>query len=214
MFDDSSSFPSPTAAMYVDLKWCIGCNACSLACKQEFNVRIGELWTQIYGGEKGDYPSPNVQVLPMRCQQCAQAPCMAKCTSLGYNAIKRRADGIVYIDENACRGVACQKCLPVCPYKAMSMNPERTNPKLGTPGVAEKCEFCRTRLDQGLLPACVITCMAITLEFDRDFNTLRNKHPDAKQMGEIGVKVLYDHLGDKPGRQTNGYPNPVPCHND
>lgn len=212
MFDDSSSFPSGTAAMYVDLRRCIGCNSCSLACKQEFNVGIGELWTQIYGAERGDYPSPTVQVLPMRCQQCAQAPCMSKCTSLGYNAIKRQANGIVWIDTSKC--VGCGQCVPVCPYKAMNFNPDKANPLSKTgKGVAEKCEFCRQRLDQGLLPACVITCLGITLE-SGDFNTLRNKYPNATQMGENGVKILYGNLGEEPSRPTNGYPNPVPCHND
>lgn len=212
MSDDSSSFPNGTAAMYVDLKRCIGCDACSLACKQEFNLPIGEQWTRVYGGERGDYPSVNVQVLPMRCQQCAQAPCKAMCDSLGYRAIVRRPDGIVRVDPALC--VGCGRCLPVCPYKAMYFNTQKVN-KLGTLGVAEKCEFCWHRTDAGLLPACVITCLGITLEYG-DYNALRAKHPDAEPMGEdeIGVKVLYGHLGDEPKRPTSGFPNPVPCHDD
>jgi tetrathionate reductase subunit B len=206
----SSSFPSPTAAMYVNLKRCIGCNSCSLACKQEFNVRVGELWNQVWGAESGSYPAVGVQVLPLRCQQCANAPCISTCNNLGYKAIKRRADGIVWIDATAC--VGCQRCVPACPYKAMNFNTQRKN-KLGKLGVAEKCEFCRQRLDAGLLPACVITCLGITLEYG-DYNALRAKYPNADHMGEgeDGLKILYDNLGGEPKRPTNGYPNPVPFH--
>jgi len=208
-----------TAAMYVDLERCIGCNACSVACRQEFfgnvdvsNMPIGQLWTQIYGSEKGGYPIPEVQVLPMRCQQCGDAPCVAKCDSLGYRALKRRPDGIVWIDENLCRGVACQKCIPVCPYRAMTMNPHRTNPTLNTPGVAEKCTFCFHRTDQGLAPACVITCLGITLDYG-DYAALQAKYPEAGTMGgDVRPRFLFGHLGDEPKRRTAGYPDPVPCH--
>ena len=206
---DSIQATGITAAMYVDLKRCIGCNACSLACKQEFNVAIGERWSEIYGAEKEDYPSVRVQVLPMRCQQCNDAPCKTVCDNLKYFAIKRRPDGIVYVDPGLC--VGCQKCVPVCPYKAMNFNTQKLN-KLGKPGVAEKCNFCMQRLDKGLLPACVTTCLGVTLEYG-SFNALRAKYPGAQQMGSsVGPKVLYGHMGDEPEQRTAGYPDAVPCH--
>jgi tetrathionate reductase subunit B len=197
------------AALYVDLKRCIGCNACSLACKQENNVAIGERWTRVYGEEHGSYPSVGVKVLPMPCQQCGNAPCKSKCDSLGYRAIIRRPDGILYVDPTRC--VGCQKCVPVCPYKAMNFNTQKTN-KLGTAGVAEKCHLCMHRLDAGLLPACVITCQGITLEYG-DYNALRSKYSSDEPMGEeVAPRVLYGNLGEKPNRPTAGYPDPVPCH--
>jgi len=214
----SDSAPAGTAAMYVDLKRCIGCNACSVACRQEFfggasvaQMPIGQVWTQIYGAENGSYPSVNVQVLPMRCQQCGEAPCLEKCDSLGYKALKRRPDGIVWVDENLCRGTACQQCIPACPYQAMTMNPYRTNPSMKTPGVAEKCNFCFHRTDKGLAPACVITCLGVTLDYG-DFNSLKAKYPDAKTMGEKKPRFLYGNLGGEPKRRTAGYPDPVPFH--
>jgi tetrathionate reductase subunit B len=197
------------AAIYVDLKRCIGCDSCSLACKQEFNVELGDRWSEIYGAEKEDYPAVKVQVLPMRCQQCDNARCKTMCDSLGYLAIQRRPDGIVTVDPTRC--VGCQKCIPVCPYKAMSFNTQKTN-KLGELGVADKCNFCMHRLDQGLLPACVITCLGVTLEYG-DFNALRAKYPNAKKMGGgLGPKMLYGNMGDEPEHRTAGYPDPKPCH--
>ena len=147
--------------------------------------------------------------LPMMCQQCDRAPCKATCDSLGYRAIVRRPDGILYVDPALC--VGCQKCIPVCPYNSMSFNTQKTN-KLGTAGVAEKCHFCMHRLDAGLLPACVITCQGITLEYG-GFGALQAKYPGAKRMGDdVRPKVLYGNLGDEPKRPTAGYPNPVPFH--
>ncbi|MEK7406382.1 MAG: 4Fe-4S dicluster domain-containing protein [Acidobacteriota bacterium] len=211
MSDDNLIPPTGfTAALYVDMKRCIGCNACSLACKQENNVILGNRWTRVYGGEKGSYPEVNVQVLPMPCQQCVNAPCKNTCDALGHRAIIRRPDGILYVDPRLC--VGCQQCIAVCPYKVMNFNPQKVN-KLGQLGVAEKCHYCMHRLDQGLLPACVVTCLGITLEYG-NYNTLRGKYSNAEPMGEIGVKVLYGNLGDEPKRPTAGHPDPVPCHDD
>ena len=190
------------AALYVDLKRCIGCNSCSVACKQEYNVPAGNKWMEVYGAEKEDYPRPSVQVLPMTCQQCEDAPCKKKCDELGYLAIKRRPDGIVYVDPQRC--VGCQKCIPVCPYKVMNFNAAKK--------VAEKCNFCMERLDAGKLPACVVTCVGVTLEFG-DYDALKLKYPKAEGMGDH-VRVLYGRLGDEPEHPTSGYPDPVPFHED
>lgn len=206
---DSEDSISTGPALFVDLKRCIGCDACSLACKQENNVAIGERWTQVYGAEAETYPQVKVQVLPMMCQQCGQSPCKTTCDELGYRAIIRRPDGILYVDASRC--VGCTKCIPVCPYNAMNFNTEKIN-KLGTKGVAEKCHFCMHRVDAGLLPACVITCQGITLEFG-DYAALLAKHPGAERMGgDFRPRVLYGNLGDEPKRRTAGYPDPVPYH--
>ena len=212
----SSPTPSPTPtrtptatpqaggapAIYIDLNRCIGCNACSLACKQENNVELGGLWNRVYGAESGSFPSVDIRVMPMLCHHCGNAPCKAKCDSLGYRAIVQRSDGIVYIDPAPCTG--CQQCLPVCRYKAIFFN-AKTNK-------AEKCHLCMHRIDAGLPPACVITCLAITREFG-DYATLRAKHPNAKSMGDK-VRILYDNMGGEPEHDgsTAGYPNPVECH--
>lgn len=190
-------------AIYMDLKRCIGCNACSLACKQENNVQVGQLWNQVYGGERGDYPSVKAQMLPLTCQHCEEPPCKEKCDSLGYRAILQRSDGIVYIDDARC--VGCQKCIPVCPYKAMFFNTEKLK--------VEKCHFCMHRIDAGLEPACVITCLAMAREYG-DLDELKRRHPEAEMMGDDWgqVRTLYEHLGGEPKRRTTGFPGAVECH--
>lgn len=196
--------PRTGPAIYIDLNRCIGCNACSLACKQENNVQIGSLWNEVYGVEDGIYPNPDVRVLPMLCHHCQNAPCKKVCDKLGYNAIQQRSDGIVYIDQDKC--VGCQKCLPACRYNAIFFNSET--------GKAEKCHLCMHRLDAGLPPACVITCLGVTREFG-DYAELKQRHPNAKEMGGK-VAILYGNLGHEPeqGGRTSSYPSAIPCHDE
>ena len=191
-------------AMHIDLKRCIGCNACSLACKQENDVHIGGLWAEVYGIESGTYPNVGVRALPMLCHHCGEARCKKKCDALGHGAILQRPDGIVYIDPKRC--VGCQQCVSACRYAAISFNPQTLK--------AEKCHFCMHRVDAGLPPACVITCLAITRQWGY-LDQLQATYPNAKAMGDK-VKVLYSNLGGEPksgtDAPTNGYPDPIPFH--
>jgi tetrathionate reductase subunit B len=208
MSNNTSSSSPPgdkSPAIFIDLKRCIGCNACSLACKQENNVQIGERWNEVYGSENGAGTARDIRTLPMLCHHCADAPCKNKCDELGYHAIQRRADGIVYVDASKC--VGCQKCIPKCHYKAMFFNTQTKK--------AEKCHFCMHRIDAGLAPACVITCLGVTREFG-SYSSLKALHPNAEEMGER-VKILYGNLGEEPkyahgDTPTNGYPSPIECH--
>jgi tetrathionate reductase subunit B len=191
--------------IFVDLKRCIGCNACSLACKQENNVRIGEQWNLVFGAESGTYPNIGVQVLPLLCQHCERATCQAICDRLGHHAIIRRDDGIVYVDQNRC--VGCQQCIPVCPYKAMFFNFETNK--------AEKCHLCMHRIDAGLEPACVVTCLGVTRDFGR-FDQLQAAQKTGQFMAgpRQVLSVMYGNLGDEPPseRPTAGYPGAIQCH--
>lgn len=199
----STSRPASFPTMHVDLQRCIGCDACSLACKQENNLRTGIRWNRVYGAETGSYPSPDVRVLPMLCQQCGAAPCKAACDTLGNRALVRRPDGILYVDQSRCIG--CRHCIAACQYRAIFFNPDT--------GKAEKCHFCMHRLDAGLLPACVITCMGITRDFG-PYSEVAARHPQAEMMGR-DVAILYENMGDAPPPRsgTAGLPAaPEECH--
>ena len=99
-----------------------------------------------------------------------------------------------------------------CPYKAMNFNPRKTY-KPGQKGVAEKRDLRLRRLDQGLLPGCLITRLGGGALDGGGFNAPRARHPDAKQMGDdAGQKMLYGTMGDEPMRRTASYLSPVPSH--
>lgn len=149
-------------AMALDTVTCIGCNACTLACKVE-NASPSGIWmAPVIEREFGKYPEVRKTFLPLLCNHCEDAPCMKACPT---KAIKRREDGIVLIDPDVCCGSGA--CVIACPYGAISYY-GRQDP-LTTPyekarvsrhqtGVAQKCTFCAPRIDRGLEPACVEAC--------------------------------------------------------
>jgi Fe-S-cluster-containing dehydrogenase component/formate-dependent nitrite reductase membrane component NrfD len=129
----------------IDNRKCIGCHACTVACKSEHDVPIGVNRTWVKYIEKGSYPNTRRIFSVLRCNHCADAPCVKICP---VGALFNREDGIV--DFNGERCIACKSCTQACPYDSIHINPE-TN-------TAAKCNFCAHRIDLGLRPACVNVC--------------------------------------------------------
>lgn len=132
-------------AFVIDNRRCIGCHACSTACKAENSVPLGVHRTWVKYVEKGVFPDTRRYFQVTRCNHCASPPCVPICPTA---AMFRRDDGIVEFDREACIG--CKACLQACPYDAIHIDPES--------GTAAKCHFCAHRTDVGLEPACVIVC--------------------------------------------------------
>jgi len=129
----------------IDHTRCIGCHACSTACKSENAVPVGVNRTYVKYVDVGQFPAARRAFQVTRCNQCDHPPCVAACPT---SAMYRRADGIVDFDKNICIG--CKACIAACPYDAIFINPEDHS--------AEKCNFCTHRLEVGLGPACVGVC--------------------------------------------------------
>ena len=168
--------------MVIDLKKCIGCYACVLACKAEHFLPPGMFWGRVLIGETGTYPAVRKHIYPVLCNHCKEAACVEVCPT---GATTRREDGIVTIDYDKC--VGCKYCIMACPYQQRSFYGEDVReyfPGQGlTPlevigrelyplqeGTAVKCNFCTERIESGLqqglkpgmdresTPACVIAC--------------------------------------------------------
>ncbi len=135
----------PLWAKVIDHRRCIGCHACTVACKAEHLVPLGVTRTYVKQVDVGTYPNVRRHFQVTRCNQCESAPCVAICP---VSAMFRRPDGIVDFDRSRCIG--CKACIAACPYDAIFINPETKS--------AEKCNFCAHRIDQGLEPACVAVC--------------------------------------------------------
>lgn len=129
----------------IDQSRCIGCHACSLACKAEHDVPIGSYRTWVKYVEKGSFPDVRRFFTVLRCNHCDDAPCMTICP---VTALFRRDNGIVDFDRDLCIG--CKACMQACPYDALYINPEH--------GTAEKCNFCAHRVDKEMEPPCATVC--------------------------------------------------------
>lgn len=153
-------------AMLIDLTRCIGCDACTLACKQENGTPMDVFFARVLNVEVGTFPNVKRLYIPVLCNHCEDAPCLKACPN---KAIFRRPDGIVLIDQDRCRGTGA--CVSACPYGNIYLKKsdlwylaagteyeERfVKPRLRR-NVARKCTYCAHRVDQGLDPACVVAC--------------------------------------------------------
>ncbi len=144
MLDQSETRPVKWAKV-IDHTRCIGCHACTTACKSENLVPLSVTRTYVKHVDIGVFPQTRRAHQVTRCNQCAHAPCVTACPT---TAMFKRADGIVDFDKSICIG--CKACMAACPYDAIFINPEDHS--------AEKCNFCAHRIDQGLEPACVVVC--------------------------------------------------------
>ncbi len=171
-----------TYAMAIDLGACVGCAACSIACKVENEVPVGvnRLW--IRSTEEGIFPNLSVEYRPEQCLHCDKPPCVPVCpTGCCYVA----EGGLVLIDERKCIG--CSACIAACPYDARYMHPS---------GYANKCDFCQHRIKEGRTPACVETCPTLC----RYFGDLDDSDSEISvALREAGrVDVLRPELGTRP----------------
>jgi Fe-S-cluster-containing dehydrogenase component/formate-dependent nitrite reductase membrane component NrfD len=136
----------------IDQTKCIGCHACTTACKSENDVAVGVFRTWVKNVDVGTFPEVRRHFAVLRCNHCEDAPCVEICP---VTAMYQRADGLVDFDEDLCIG--CKACMQACPYDAIYLDPDSNT--------AAKCNFCSHRVDQGLLPACVVVCPVEALVF-------------------------------------------------
>jgi Fe-S-cluster-containing dehydrogenase component len=152
--------------MVIDMKKCIGCHTCTMACKAEQNVPKEIFWSTVLEKEVGVFPKVTRVFLPVLCNHCRNPWCVDVCPT---GATHQRSDGIVMMDYDQCIG--CRACVEACPYRART--PVKDNRTLYDDGVtifqkpvakpiekgvASKCNFCFHRIDEGKVPACVEVC--------------------------------------------------------
>ena len=180
---DGADGPGVQYGMLIDLRRCIGCHACSVACKAESDVPMGVARSWVEYTEKGQYPNVSRSFLPRLCNQCSEPDCVRVCpTGATY---KRPQDGIVVIDQGVCIG--CLYCAQACPYGARFLNPVTR--------FADKCDFCIHRVAKGLVPSCVNTCQGRARIFG-DINDVNSEI--YLLMSKNPVSVLREHIGTNP----------------
>ena len=193
----------PTLGFLIDNRKCIGCHACTVACKSEHQVPLGVDRTWVKYIEKGQFPNNRRLFSVMRCNHCEYAPCVTICP---VTSLYRRDDGVV--DFNPERCIGCKACMQACPYDALYIDPDSNT--------AAKCNFCTHRLEVGLEPSCVVVCPEQAIVFgdldnpESKLSKLIERHPVQVRKPEKGTRPkLYYIDGDEaslvPGRtEANG----------
>lgn len=149
---------------YVDMKRCLGCMACQVACKDRFDLDVGEFGRRVVRHEGGTYPAPYVYSVSLSCGHCEDPACVNSCPVGAMT--KDAATGLVLHDWDRCIG--CRTCEMVCPYGAPTY--------IKAAGKIQKCDGCKDRLDAGRPPLCVAGCRARALEFG-EIAALKQAHP-------------------------------------
>ena len=209
--------------MVADLRRCVGCQACTAACKEANATPPGVQWRRVLDIEVGEFPDVNRVFVPTGCQHCADPPCMHVCPT---TATGQRADGIVTIDYDLCIG--CGYCAVACPYEArfkanapefsFGEEPNASETTQFDPrkiGVATKCTFCVDRIDAGIAagripgrdpeatPVCVNTCVSGALTFgdiddpDSAVSRLLAENKSFRMHETLGTQPGFYYLWDK-----------------
>ncbi|MDY6973134.1 MAG: 4Fe-4S dicluster domain-containing protein [Thermodesulfobacteriota bacterium] len=205
--------------MVIDLRRCIGCWACTIACKEEHFLPRGILWNRVLISESGRFPTVTKEMYPVLCNHCEEAACVEVCPS---GASIKREDGVVLIDSDKC--VGCRYCVVACPYQHRTFYDDVQSEyfprqgltafeKLGREiyplekGTAVKCNFCVERIDEGLgrglkpgvdrdaTPACVNICPVAA----RVFGDLEDSNSNVSDLirGRRGVQ-FHTEFGTDP----------------
>ena len=211
--------------MVIDLRKCVGCNSCTVACIAENKLPPGVVYRPVLEKEIGVYPNVTRTFVPRPCMQCDKPPCTAVCP---VGATHTNEEGIVVIDYDQCIG--CRYCIASCPYGARTFDFGQTYTQ-GTPesapalmgetaaasyehavsyeynhplarsgkaspvGNVRKCHFCLHRITAGMLPACTTTCIGRATYFG-DAND--PKSLVAELIASPNVMRLKEELGTEP----------------
>jgi len=200
-------------AMVIDLDRCIGCKACAIACKTEFDTRLGVFKSQVVYNEHGAYPKAERDILPWLCNHCDNPPCVKVCpvdpidaefkgVKFKKRATYKRPDGAVLVDQDRCIG--CGQCIRHCPYSVRFFDPGKQAGGNPTANPADKCTFCEHRIEAGVVPSCVNTCQARARIFgdlnnpDSEVSKLLKAHKEATVLlPEKKTKPQIYYIGKK-----------------
>jgi len=194
---------------YFDATACNGCKACMVACKSKNNLPVGLNFRHVYeygGGSWVPHPQDASIMLPnnvfaypisVACNHCENPRCIEICPA---QAISKRDDGVVLIDDSKCIG--CRYCEWACPYGAPQFDE--------TQGVMTKCDFCQDLVAKGQNPVCVDACVMRVLEYG-ELEDLRAKYGSVAEIEPLPSAsitnpsfVMTPHRNGQPAGQGSG----------
>lgn len=228
-------------AMVVDTRRCIGCDACTVACMAEHGLPPGVAYRTVVKTETGEYPNVQAYYKPTGCMQCDKPPCLAAANAVSPGAMAKRPDGIVAVDYAKFTRGAFEAARKACPYNALSFDEGRywtqgtpalqayeTRPRVEygktwtrthgalSIGAGRKCHFCLSRIEAGLLPACVATCVGGAMYFgdatdgESLVSELQRREKTMRLYESMGTEPRVHYIGAA-SRQTMPQSTPESC---
>jgi anaerobic dimethyl sulfoxide reductase subunit B (iron-sulfur subunit) len=174
-------------AFYFNAGQCINCKACQSACDDKNDLPAGTIWRHVWQYSGGGWVEQDNVLVPnlvysysvsTACMHCLKPICLDVCPT---EAIYKRDDGIVLIDDQRCIG--CRYCQWACPYAAPAFREDL--------GVMTKCTFCEDLLAQGENPACVDACVMRCLDYG-ELEELRARYGDLAEMAPLPTADITD----------------------
>ena len=180
----------PRYGMVIDLQKCVGCGACALACKTENNTPNRDKangqtfnWADFIHRTEGTFPNVKYTAIPVLCNHCSDAPCVAECP-VEPKAIYKDENGITMVNNERCIG--CQTCQDVCPYSTWDFNEEPAEYSVISYNGAKPHAFFRD--EKELIPRCTASGAEIAaLAGDAPPTRTLYKHPDYRNVRPTDV---------------------------
>jgi tetrathionate reductase subunit B len=170
-------------AFVIDVARCIDCRACLVACSVENKVPMDHTRIWVHDQQvQGEWPNLSRIFVPYNCMHCDNPPCTQVCVSGA--TYKEAGSGLVLVDQEACIG--CGYCVEACPYGVRYIDQKR--------GVVDKCNACVQRLEVGLEPACVATCVGKARMFG-DLNNPNSEVSVVLQNAKSVTRLDYEKAG-------------------
>jgi anaerobic dimethyl sulfoxide reductase subunit B (iron-sulfur subunit) len=169
-------------AFFFDQSRCMGCNACTVACKDYYDVNPGPVRYRKQFTKEIDDGIGGFYSFVMSCNHCEKPACVAAC---GAQAISKREDGIVVVDRSKCAGLL--DCITACPFAEPGIADDKQEPAIQhqetwqVPHPMQKCNMCVELQDKGEKPICVRACPTHAIEVG-DYDALLAAHPDAEPL--------------------------------
>lgn len=175
--------------MVIDVRRCVGDHACAVSCMAENVCPPGTSYRWVFETEYQSYPGLDRFFMPANCQHCDNPPCLKAANRHKKGAITKRPDGIVVFnyEKLSSSSSAMDAAKKACPYYAIvddrgdyytegtpRLEPYETRTfyeygsrlnRKKTKGSIRKCHFCLHRLESGMIPACVSTCIGRAMYF-------------------------------------------------
>jgi len=153
---------------YFDMKRCVGCKVCQVACKDKNNLAEGVFFRRVISfyalAESEESDVSSLRNYSAACNHCENPACVSVCPT---GVIYKSDDGTVMQNRNRCIG--CGACIWSCPYGALSFSPQD--------GTSHKCDACADRRAKGENPVCVDACLTHCLQFG-DIDELKKEFGD------------------------------------